>query len=93
MTSPEVQTYRAVVGSFVPTIPDVSTRPEVLAVMPFLETLKDVVRVTRPSRETGERYNEVSTVIFQSVNQILNGADAAQVLPQAEQRLRRIIGS
>ncbi len=93
MTSPEVQTYRAVVGSFVPTIPDVSARPEVLAVMPFLETLKDVVRVTRPSRETGERYNEVSTVIFQSVNQILNGADAAQVLPQAEQRLRRIIGS
>lgn len=92
MTSPEVQTWRAVLGSFVPTIPDVASRPEVLQAMPFLEPMEAVERVTRPSRETGERYNEVSTIIFQGVNQILTGQDAAQVLPGVAQRLQRIVG-
>ncbi|MCM8748261.1 ABC transporter substrate-binding protein [Thermomicrobiaceae bacterium CFH 74404] len=92
MTSPEVQTWRAVLGSFVPTIPDVASRPEVLQAMPFLEPMEAVERVTRPSRETGERYNEVSTIVFQGVNQILTGQDAAQVLPGVAQRLQRIVG-
>lgn len=91
MTSPQVQTYRAVVGSFVPTIPSVAADPQVLKAMPFLQSLQDVVRVTRPSRETGDKYNQVSTIIFQGVNQILNGSDAAQVLPQVAQQLQRLI--
>jgi trehalose/maltose transport system substrate-binding protein len=92
MASPEVQTWRAVLGSFVPTIPDVASKPEVLQAMPFLQPMEQVERVTRPSRETGERYNEVSTIIFQGVNQILTGQDAAQVLPGVAQRLQRIVG-
>jgi len=92
MTSPQVQTYRALVGSFVPTIPSVAADPQVLKAMPFLQSLQNVVRVTRPSRETGEKYNQVSTIIFQGVNQILNGNDAGQVLPQVAQQLQRLIG-
>jgi len=33
--------------------------------------------VTRPSKETGLDYNEVSTDIFQGINAILKGGDAA----------------
>ena len=47
--------------------------------------------MARPSRQTGERYNEASTAIYQGVNQILNGQDAAQVLPQTQQQLARLI--
>lgn len=92
MASPEVQTWRAVLGSFVPTIPEVAARPEVIEAMPFLQPMEEVERVTRPSREAGERYNEVSTVIFQGVNRILTGQDAAQILPQVAQQLERILG-
>ncbi|MGI9145369.1 MAG: ABC transporter substrate-binding protein [Chloroflexota bacterium] len=90
LTSPEVQAYRAVVGSYVPTIGDVAGRPEVLQVQPFLKNLQDVVRVVRPSKVTADRYNEASTAIFQGVNQILNGQDAAQALPGVQQRLQRL---
>jgi trehalose/maltose transport system substrate-binding protein len=92
LTSPEVQTWRAVVGSFVPTISSVADNPEVLKVMPFLKAMADVERVARPSRQTGEQYNQASTAVFQGVSQILGGADAAQVLPQLEQRLQKLIG-
>ncbi len=91
LTSPEVQTYRAVVGAYVPTIADVATRPEVLQVEPYLKNLADVVRVVRPSKVTADRYNEASTAIFQGVNQILNGQDAAQALPGVQQRLQRLV--
>jgi trehalose/maltose transport system substrate-binding protein len=91
LTSPEVQTWRAVVGSFVPTISSVADNPEVLKVMPFLKATADVERVPRPSRQTGEQYNQASNAVFQGVSQILGGTDAAQVLPQLEQRLQKLI--
>jgi len=91
LSSPEVETWRAVVGSFVPTISSVADNPDVLKVMPFLKTAAGVERVARPSRQTGEKYNEASTAFFQGVNQILNGQDAAQVLPQTQQRIERLV--
>nr|PZN64115.1 MAG: ABC transporter substrate-binding protein [Sphaerobacter thermophilus] len=92
MTSPQVQSYRAQVGSFVPTIPSVAEEAAVLEKMPFLEPMQDVVRVTRPSTQTGERYNQVSTAFFQGVNAILNGQDAEQVVPQTAQQMQRAAG-
>ena len=65
--------------------------PEVLKVMPFLKATADVERVPRPSRQTGEQYNQASNAVFQGVSQILGGTDAAQVLPQLEQRLQKLI--
>ncbi|MDQ3808893.1 MAG: ABC transporter substrate-binding protein [Chloroflexota bacterium] len=90
--SAEVQAYRAVVGTFVPTIPAVAERAEVLQAMPFLRNLASVERVTRPSRALGERYNEGSTAFFQGVNQILNGQDASSVLPNVQRQLERLLG-
>ncbi len=91
MTSPEVQKWRALVGTFVPTIPAVAEDPEVVEVMPFLANLEDVTRITRPSRETGAFYNEASTAIFQGTNQVLLGSDADTVLPQVEQELQFVL--
>ena len=93
MTSPEVETWRAVVGSFVPTQAAVAADPQVLTAMPFLKNLSDVVRVTRPSRELGADYNEGSTDFFQAVSQILNGADAASTLPPLEQQLNTLLST
>ncbi len=90
-TSPEIETYRAVVGTFVPTIPSVSQNADVLKAMPFLKNLADVTRVTRPSRQFADQYNEASTALFQGVNQVLNGQDPAQVLPTVQQRLERLL--
>jgi trehalose/maltose transport system substrate-binding protein len=91
LTSPEVETWRAVVGSYVPTIASVAENPDVVKAMPFLKNLASVQRVTRPSRDTGIDYNEASTAIFQGVNQILKGEDAAAVLPGVEQKLNGIV--
>src|SRR5690606_19854360 len=93
MTSPEVQTYRAVVGSYIPTIPSVAEDPQVLQAMPFLENLADVVRVTRPSNALGENYNQGSTIFFQGVSRILQGQSPEEVLPQVEQQLQRFVQS
>jgi trehalose/maltose transport system substrate-binding protein len=92
MTSPEVETWRAVVGSYVPTMESVASDPDVVKAMPFFTNLQDVVRVTRPSGPAGEKYNQVSTYFFQGVNKILNGDDASSVVPQVQQQIERVMG-
>lgn len=92
LTSPEVESYRAQVGSFVPTIQSVAEEAPVAKAEPFLEKMANVTRVTRPSTVTGDKYNQVSTVFFQGVNQILNGQDAAQMVPQIAQQIERAAG-
>ncbi|MDP9383108.1 MAG: hypothetical protein M3Q29_23800 [Chloroflexota bacterium] len=91
MTSPEVQTYRAVVGAYVPTIPEVSERPAVIEAMPFLQPMESVRRVTRPAGVLADDYNEGSTAFFQGVNQVLTGADPEQQMSQVAQRLQRLL--
>ena len=58
---------------------------------PYLAKVGSVTRVARPSAETGENYNQVSTVFFQGVNNILNGQDAASVLPNVQNQISRLI--
>lgn len=81
MAGAEMQKWRAIHYSFVPLIMSVAEDPQVLEAMPFLVTTADVVRVTRPSREAGELYNELSTVFFQGVNGILTGDSPEDVVP------------
>jgi len=88
-TSAESQTYRAVVGSFVPTQAAVAQDPSVVQAEPFLKSTADVVRVARPSTETGDKYNQISTIFFQGVSQILNGQDAASIVPNVTQQIQR----
>lgn len=92
MASAEVQTWRAVVASFVPAMPAVAEDPAVLETMPFLAPMADLVRVTRPSSSVGEFYNEVSAAIYQGVNEILNGQDAADVVPTISEDIDFVIG-
>ena len=92
LSSAEVQAFRAVIGSFVPTMPEVSADPRVAKAMPFLQGLANVVRVTRPSREAGANYNELSTIVFQGVNQILTGSDANDVVPTIESDITALLG-
>ena len=92
MVSPEVVKWRAIVASFVPLIIDVAEDPDVIEAQPYLENLADVTRVTRPSQETGENYNQVSTEFFQGVNEILTGGSAEEIIPSVAQRIERLLG-
>lgn len=91
LTSPEVQKWRAIEGSYVPTIRAVSADPEVIAALPFLEGLQDVVRVARPSSETGAAYNEASEIIFTGTNDILRGADTTETLTDMRSSLEALL--
>jgi trehalose/maltose transport system substrate-binding protein len=92
MAGPDVQAWRAVVGTFLPTIQSVAAMPAVVQAQPFLKNIGDVQRVTRPSTVLADQYNQGSTIFFQGVNQILNGQDASGVLPGVAQQLQRLLG-
>ena len=89
--SPEQQTYRAVAASQVPTIPSVAALPEVQQAEPFLATLQDLTRVTRPSAIFGTKYSQASAVIYRGVNQILNGQDAGPILVAVQRQLEQLL--
>ncbi len=90
LTSPDVQTWRAIEGAYVPTIRSVSEDPEVIAALPFLQNLQSVVRIARPSRETGANYNQASEIIFNGTNDILRGADVQDTLTQMSTGLETV---
>ena len=92
LTSADVQKWRAIAASFVPTMPEVAEDPAVIEAMPFLEALADVVRVVRPSTPAGDLYNEVSTAYFQGLNEILNGDDAADAVSNMADDIEFILG-
>ncbi len=92
LTSPAVERYNAIFNSNVPTIPAVAARADVRKVNPWLKPeIANVKRVTRPSRFLGTKYNQGSQIIYQGINQILNGRDATSVLPGLAQRLERAL--
>ena len=89
--SADVQRWRAIAGSFVPTIPSVAEDKDVVAVQPYLQTTANVERVGRPTAVFGENYNQASTAFFQGVSQILSGQDANQVLQDVQSKLQRLL--
>jgi trehalose/maltose transport system substrate-binding protein len=91
VTSPEVQTWRAITGGFVPTIQSVADNADVNVAQPYLKAVANVERVGRPAGVYGENYNQASTAFFQGVSQILGGQDAAQVLPGVQQKLMQLL--
>lgn len=92
LTSPAVQRYDAIFNSNVPTIPAVAKLAAVRKINPWLKPeVANVKRVTRPSRYLGTKYAQGSQIIYQGINQILNGQDASSVLPGLARRLERAL--
>jgi trehalose/maltose transport system substrate-binding protein len=91
MTSPGAQKFMAIYSTNPPTIPSVARDPAVVKANPWLKpSIANVARVTRPT-QLGARYQQGSQVIYQGVNQILNGQDAENVLPRMERQLDRLL--
>jgi len=94
MTSPAVEKFDAITNSNVPTIASVAKDKAVVRTNPYLKpAIASVARVTRPAKYLGTHYNEASKVIYQGVNQILNGASAKSVLPGMKSKLQQILKS
>jgi trehalose/maltose transport system substrate-binding protein len=92
LTSPPTQRFDAIYNTNVPTIPTVARDKAVVKANPYLKpAIANVKRVTRPAKYLGTRYAQGSQVIYQGINQILNGADAKNVLPGVESRLSRLV--
>jgi trehalose/maltose transport system substrate-binding protein len=69
LSSPEVQEWRVREGTYQPTIKNL----EVQENLPFLKDkwFQDIQLIVRPSSRLGNRYNEVSTCIYKSVDAAL----------------------
>jgi trehalose/maltose transport system substrate-binding protein len=94
MTSPAVEKFDALTNSNVPTIVSVAKDKQVRAKNPYLKpAIASVPRVTRPAKFLKTHYNEASKVIYQGINQILNGTPAKNVLPGLQSKLNQIIKS
>jgi trehalose/maltose transport system substrate-binding protein len=95
LASKDEQKVRAVVGSFNPTIPTLYEDAEVCAAQPFLCKLLGVFTnaAARPSTATAPKYNEVSTLFFQSVHSVLTGEkDGTTALAELELDLQDLLG-
>jgi trehalose/maltose transport system substrate-binding protein len=91
LTGASVQKFNAIFNTNVPTIPKVAADKAVRKTNPYLKPeIANVERVTRPAA-LGAKYNQGSQIIYQGLNQILNGQDAKNVLPGIEQRLNRLL--
>jgi trehalose/maltose transport system substrate-binding protein len=93
LTSYDEQKRRAIEGSYNPSIEALYQDEEVLQAAPFFGQLRDtfVNAVARPSRVTGDNYNQVSSAFFNAAHDVLSGeADAASSLAQLERRLQRL---
>jgi trehalose/maltose transport system substrate-binding protein len=91
LTSARVERFNAIFNTNVPTIPAVARDRAVRKANPYLKPeIANVARVTRPTI-LGTKYAQGSQIIYQGLNQILNGQDAKNVLPGVEQRLNRLL--
>jgi trehalose/maltose transport system substrate-binding protein len=92
MTTKAVEKFDAITNSNVPTIPSLAKDKQVVRTNPYLKpATANVARVARPARFLGTHYNEASKVIYQGVNQILNGSSASSVLPSVQSKLNQIL--
>jgi trehalose/maltose transport system substrate-binding protein len=92
MTSAPVEKFDALTNSNVPTILSVAKDKQVRAKNPYLKpAIASVPRVTRPAKFFKTHYNEASKIVYQGVNQILNGTPAKNVLPSMQSKLNQLL--
>ena len=96
LTGSRVQLQRAISAGYLPTIPLLFQRPEVLKVLPIagvLRNLREPSWVVRPSTIAGSKYAAVSKAYYQGVHEILaSPADPAEVLSRTERTLVNLTG-
>jgi len=93
LTSADEQKRRAIKGSYNPTIANLYQDAEVLEAAPFFGELYDTFTnaVARPSKVTGEKYNQVSSEFFNTAHDVLSGkSPAADSLAALESKLDRL---
>ena len=93
LTSSEGQKYRAINGSYNPTIAALYKDKEVLAANPFFGNLFDVFTnaVPRPATVTGAKYPEVSAAFWNATHDVLSGtATAEDSLKKLEGKLKQV---
>jgi trehalose/maltose transport system substrate-binding protein len=91
-TSAAVERYNAIAYSLVPTRTAVAKDKAVVKANPYLKpAVASVPRVTRPAKFLGAKYNAGSKVIYQGINQILQGQSAGRVLPSIKSKLERLL--
>jgi trehalose/maltose transport system substrate-binding protein len=80
MANAAEQKRRAIKGTLNPTIMSLYKDPDILEAAPFMGSLYDVFinAVARPSTATAPKYNEVSTLFFNAVYDVLTGKKDAQ---------------
>ncbi len=93
LTSAAEQKRAAMEASLNPTIPALYKDPEILKANPFFGELLETFTsaVARPSRVTGDRYNQVSSEFWNAVHETLSGRSPANAsLAKAERTLNRL---
>jgi trehalose/maltose transport system substrate-binding protein len=93
LTGPEEQKRAALVASLNPTIKRLYEDQEILKANPFFGDLRETFAnaVARPSRVTGEKYNQVSSEFWNAVHATLSGQGTAEAnLQRAERTLERL---
>ena len=97
LTSTEIQKVNSIGRSLLPTRPAVYDDPDVIKANPYYPRLKPVFSggaVARPSTVSADLYNDVSTAIFTTVNQVLTGQKPADTaVKDLETKLTGIIKS
>ncbi|MBI5155239.1 ABC transporter substrate-binding protein [Candidatus Poribacteria bacterium] len=94
LTSRDIQKRRAIEAALLPTRIELYDDAELATAIPFLPRMKDVFLSAspRPSTVAGESYNEVSTIYFMGVHQILTGeATAEDAVKNMESQLRGVL--
>jgi len=93
LTSAEGQKYRAINGSYNPTIAALYKDKEVLAANPFFGSLYEVFTnaVPRPATATGAKYPEVSSAFWNATHDVLSGTSTAEdSLKKLEGKLKQV---
>lgn len=80
MTAPEQQKFLALNASLLPTLPALYEDAEIAEAVPFMPNLLPVFTnaVARPSTITAPNYNEVSTIFFSNVSDVLTGQQSGE---------------
>lgn len=96
LASKDVQKFRAINGSQLPTIMSLYDDADIAKAQPIIPRWKDVFlqAVPRPSAPTGVKYNEVSSLFWSAVHDTLSGTGtAAENLEVLEAKLTDLKGA